>query len=132
MSRLPTPEEIFVNADRELGEACRALGDAADWLRSDWAPADVRLTAEQAAARRRLQRAVAAAKAAIDTARAGGQVPDDGVTGLAYEREREEEIGWRGLPSLVRVDLGDRVHVTEVGGFPLGACSRVPEQRGQG
>ncbi|MFG2056650.1 hypothetical protein ACGFI9_21770 [Micromonospora sp. NPDC048930] len=126
MSQLPTPEEIFVGADRALEEAYRALGDAADWLRSDWAPADARLTPEQASARRRLQQAVAAAKAAINAGRAGGPAPAD-MSALAYERDREEEVGWRGLPRLVRVDLGDRVHVTEVGGLPLGG--RVPSPR---
>lgn len=125
MSRLPTPEEIFVGADRELDTACRALGDAAAWLRSDWAPGSG-LTAEQAAVRRRLQAAIVQAKAVITAAR-NGQHMHAGTVGLAYEREPEEFTG-SGLPARVRVDLGDRVYVTEVGGCALGGRARVPGQ----
>src|SRR4051794_26221969 len=34
MNKLPTADEMLANADAELSNAYRALGDAADWLRS--------------------------------------------------------------------------------------------------
>jgi hypothetical protein len=36
MSTLPTIDEMFAHAGKALTEAYAALGDAGDWLRSDW------------------------------------------------------------------------------------------------
>jgi hypothetical protein len=66
---LPTPDEMLAAAERELTNALRALGDASDWLRSDWSPVGSSLTKEQARRRTRMARGIAAAKAAIDRAK---------------------------------------------------------------
>jgi len=66
MSNLPTPAEIIAKANAELTAAHRALGDARDWLLSDW---DVQPTAEQAATIRRMREAISQAKDAINQAR---------------------------------------------------------------
>lgn len=66
---LPTVAEVFTGAAAELGKAYTALGDAADWLRSDWRPLGSPLTGAQAAARTAVFRQVDAAKRAINTAR---------------------------------------------------------------
>jgi hypothetical protein len=63
---LPTIEEMFANATASLNEAYRALGDAGDWLRSDWQPLDAELTTEQADKRTRMRKAITAAKQAIN------------------------------------------------------------------
>lgn len=69
MSTLPTRREIFLEAVDELSGAYRALGDAADWLRSDWQPVGSSLTTVQADARTEMFDAIAAAKAAINRAK---------------------------------------------------------------
>lgn len=69
MSNLPTRREIFLEATDELSGAYRALGDAADWLRSDWQPIGSPLTAAQAAARSEMFDAINQAKAAINLAK---------------------------------------------------------------
>lgn len=66
---LPTAAEMLANANAELDKAYRALGDAADWLRSDWHPIGSSLTDEQADARTRMQDAIGEAKAAINRGR---------------------------------------------------------------
>jgi hypothetical protein len=66
---LPTPDEILANAQHELDKAYRALGDAADWLRSDWKPVGSSLTTEQAKRRTAMQKAIASAKTAINKGR---------------------------------------------------------------
>lgn len=66
MTRLPTPAEIIANANAELTTAYRALGDARDWLLSDW---DVQPTAEQAETIRRMRSAISNAKVAINEGR---------------------------------------------------------------
>ncbi|MFJ1539197.1 hypothetical protein ACIODS_11710 [Micromonospora chalcea] len=66
MSNLPTPAEIIAKANAELNQAYRALGDARDWLLSDW---DVQPTAEQAATIRRMREAIGTAKDAINEGR---------------------------------------------------------------
>ena len=66
---LPTREEMFNRAGACLDEAYRALGDAADELRSDWRPVGTSLTDEQAELRTRMRREIAAAKDAINRAR---------------------------------------------------------------
>ena len=68
MSSLPTPAEMLAHAQAELDKAYRALGDAGDWLRSDWKPGSA-MTAEQAATRARMFRAIADAKTAINEGR---------------------------------------------------------------
>lgn len=69
MSNLPTRREIFLEATDELSGAYRALGDAADWLRSDWTPVGSSLTAAQAEARTAMFAAIDEAKAAINRAK---------------------------------------------------------------
>jgi hypothetical protein len=73
MSRpLPTPAEMLVAAERELSNAYAALGDAADWLRSDW-PAGTEMTREQAARRTRMMTEIGKAKDAINRAKGGAR-----------------------------------------------------------
>ena len=69
MTTLPTRREIFLEATDELSTAYRSLGDAADWLRSDWQPVGCSLTAEQATARSAMWEAIGEAKAAINRAK---------------------------------------------------------------
>jgi hypothetical protein len=47
-TKLPTADEMLAQADAELSVAYKALGDAADWLRSDWTPVGSPLTKRQA------------------------------------------------------------------------------------
>lgn len=63
---LPTRDEMIRNAVTDIDKAYAALGDAADWLRSDWQPVGSSLTDAQAKTRDRLQKAIADAKAAIN------------------------------------------------------------------
>jgi hypothetical protein len=63
---LPARDEIFTKALSDLDTAYRVLGDASDWLRSDWQPAGSSLTDAQGDARSDMQDAIAAAKAAIN------------------------------------------------------------------
>jgi len=72
-SQLPTAGEILANAARCLDEAYGALGDAGDWLRSDWRPADAPLTEEQARLRQRIFAAITTAKEATNNAKRGGE-----------------------------------------------------------
>jgi hypothetical protein len=69
MSNLPTPDEMFAAAERELDKAYRALGDAADWLRSDWRPVGSSLTTAQAKRRMQMQAQISEAKDAINQAK---------------------------------------------------------------
>lgn len=78
MSNLPTRREIFLEATDELSGAYRALGDAADWLRSDWQPVSSSLTDAQARARSEMFDAITEAKAAINRAKAAGDRAIDG------------------------------------------------------
>ena len=48
MSQLPAIDEIFARAEAELNKAYKALGDAGDWLHSDWRLVGTTLTDEQA------------------------------------------------------------------------------------
>lgn len=66
---LPTREDMLRNAQAQLSVAYKALGDAADWLRSDWRPIDTSLTKEQAEHRKRMFEAIDRAKAEINRAR---------------------------------------------------------------
>lgn len=66
---LPTIEQMFANAITCLDRAYRELGDAADWLRSDWQPADATLTEQQARARTHMFTVITEAKAGINTAK---------------------------------------------------------------
>lgn len=68
---LPTREQMFDNAIDRLDQAYQALGDAADWLRSDWAPVGSSLTRQQADRRTRMFAEIAQAKQAINRARNG-------------------------------------------------------------
>lgn len=63
------PQDMFLNALAELDTAYRALGDAQDWLRSDWRPAGTSLTDAQGDARSVMQDAIADAKTAINRAK---------------------------------------------------------------
>jgi hypothetical protein len=69
MSQLPTPDEMFAAAERELDKAYRALGDAGDWLRSDWRPVGSSLTPAQAKLRMQMQAQISKAKDAINQAK---------------------------------------------------------------
>jgi hypothetical protein len=73
MSALPTAEQMFAAAEKEIDVAYRALGDAADWLRSDWRPIGSPLTNEQAKRRMRMIEQIGKAKTAINIARAAAQ-----------------------------------------------------------
>jgi hypothetical protein len=73
MSSLPTPDEMLAAAEHELDKAYRSLGDAADWLRSDWRPVGSSLTTVQARRRERLQLGIAKAKTAINQAKGGAR-----------------------------------------------------------
>lgn len=65
---LPTIDEIFTGTEAELRKAYKALGDAADWMRSDWRPVGSALTSTQAAARSTVFNKIGAAKRAINAA----------------------------------------------------------------
>ncbi len=69
---LPTREEVFTHALTELDTAYKALGDAQDWLRSDWSPVGSSLTDAQADARKAMYDAIAKAKAAVNKAKDAG------------------------------------------------------------
>ena len=66
---LPTFDQILGHAMSALDEAYRAIGDAQDWLRSDWSPVGSSLTDEQANARMGLQSGLAAVKREINRAK---------------------------------------------------------------
>lgn len=66
---LPARHEIFLNATGELGVAYRALGDATDWLHSDWWPVGSSLTSAQTDAKGIMFEAIGEAKAAINKAK---------------------------------------------------------------
>jgi len=69
MTQLPTREQMFDNAVELLDQAYKALGDAADWLRSDWTPVGSSLTNGQAEARSRMFDQIEKAKKAINKAK---------------------------------------------------------------
>lgn len=73
VQQLPTREKIFANALGELDKADRALGDAADWLRSDWSPVGSSLTNVQSAARASMFERIEAAKRQINWAKDDGE-----------------------------------------------------------
>jgi hypothetical protein len=68
---LPTVEEMFQRVEACLTEAYWALGDAQDWLRSDWRPVGASLTDGQAEDRLRMRSEIGVAKEAINRARRG-------------------------------------------------------------
>ncbi len=68
MGKLPTREEMFLGASGELQVAYKALGDASDWLRSDWRPLGSRLVAVQVEAKSTVFAQIDAAKRAINLA----------------------------------------------------------------
>lgn len=61
---LPSPREILACAREEVDRAYRALGDATDWLRSDWRSGTTMTTA-QTAERDAIQGAIRTAKEAL-------------------------------------------------------------------
>jgi hypothetical protein len=67
---LPTAAEILQHAEQSMTDAYGRLGDAADWLRSDWRPVGSPLTDAQAARRSAMFTAIETAKAAIKQAKA--------------------------------------------------------------
>ena len=69
MSGLPTRRDMFLKAADEVNIAYWSLGNAADWLRSDWTPAGSSLTPAQAAARTAMFAAITEAKTAINRAK---------------------------------------------------------------
>ena len=78
LSRRLYPEHARHNLDSLIarhGLQCRArhraLGDAADWLRSDWSPVGSALSRAQAARRDRMVEEIGNAKAAINRAKGG-------------------------------------------------------------
>lgn len=70
---LPTADEILGKALDELDEARRHLSEAASWLRSDWRPIGTPLTAEQAAWRDAMRKAIEEGKQLIDEAKGAGR-----------------------------------------------------------
>jgi hypothetical protein len=68
---LPPFDQILGHALSALDEAYRAVGDAQDWLRSDWSPVGSSLTDEQARARVSLQSGLAVVKREINRAKSG-------------------------------------------------------------
>lgn len=79
MTALPTRREMFLEAHDELSGAYTSLGDAADWLRSDWRPAGSSLTTVQGEARTAMLNAIGEAKAAINRAKgAAARAIDEG------------------------------------------------------
>lgn len=68
MSHLPTPDDILAAAEREFDRAYAALGDAGDWLRSDWRPG-CSLTDAQARRRDAMRAAIVISKDAINAAK---------------------------------------------------------------
>jgi hypothetical protein len=69
MSQLPTRSEIFTNCDAALRDASSALSDARDWLKSDWTPDGVNLSAAAADARQSILLAIGEAKVLIEAMR---------------------------------------------------------------
>lgn len=69
MSKLPTIDEMFDHATDELNRAYKALGDAGDWLRSDWTPVGSSLTDAQAKRRDAMWKAIETGKNAINRAK---------------------------------------------------------------
>jgi hypothetical protein len=63
---------MFLKAIEKLDTAYRALGDAQDWLRSDWQPVGSSLTDAQGDARSAMQDAIAKAKTAVNKAKDAG------------------------------------------------------------
>lgn len=66
---LPTADEMIWRAVDDLDRAYKALGDASDWLRSDWRPLGSALTDRQAAARIALQKGIQDAAGVINRAK---------------------------------------------------------------
>lgn len=59
---LPTREQMMAKATAQLEQAYESLNESAAWLMSDWQPLGSTLTAEQAAQRRAMRKAISAAK----------------------------------------------------------------------
>ena len=74
---LPTFDRILGHGLASLDQAYRSLGDAQDWLRSDWSPVGSALTAAQAHARSSLQAGLAAAKRDLKRAKDQASPPDE-------------------------------------------------------
>jgi hypothetical protein len=68
-AQLPTADEILFRARECLNDAYRALGDAGDWLRSDWKPLGSSLTDAQVRERDRIYKAIETCKNAINRAK---------------------------------------------------------------
>jgi hypothetical protein len=75
---LPTFDQILGHAVSALDEAYRVVGDAQDWLRSDWRPVGSSLTDEQARARLSLQSGLATVKREINRVKDGLASADGG------------------------------------------------------
>jgi hypothetical protein len=60
---------MLQHAETEPNRAYEALGNAADWLRSDWRPVGSPLTEAQSARRSAMFTAIETAKAAINQAK---------------------------------------------------------------
>lgn len=69
MANLPTPDEMLDAAEAELNIAYRALGDAADWLRSVGSA----LTPAQAERRNAMRKAINTAMTTINQGKGGGR-----------------------------------------------------------
>lgn len=69
MSKLPTVDEMFANALRELDKARNAMSEARDWVKSDTRPLGARRTTAQVQAERAVLDAVGEVKNLIDTAK---------------------------------------------------------------
>ena len=66
---LPTREEMFARALADLDRAYAALGDAADWLRSDWRPLGSGLSGVQSHSRSEMFEDIGDAKRLINQAK---------------------------------------------------------------
>lgn len=66
MSKLPTRAEMFANAIDALNESRSKLGDARDWLNSDWTPDGSSLPDDAADARVNALRKIGKLKNEID------------------------------------------------------------------
>jgi len=81
---LPSFEEI-------RSQAYRQLGDAADWLRSDWSPLGSELTDAQAEGRREALRLIGQAKAALNRVDVHDQDP---APARQYENSDGDDDVW--------------------------------------
>ena len=86
MTDLPTRATKFTNCADALDEAGVALGNARDWLRSDWALVGSLLTDQAADARVSVLRAIADANVLLDVMRRDINTAVDSLTAVSEQR----------------------------------------------